>query len=94
MTDQSTAITNLFELLGRPVEAVVSDSGTSLTFISAETYDDDSLLPTIEDCGTMVTRAAETYDDDSLLPTIEDCGTMFMGSDWETHDNDSVQLLM
>ncbi|MCQ3810810.1 MAG: hypothetical protein KTV68_09685 [Acidimicrobiia bacterium] len=61
---------NLFELLGRPVDVVAPDRGTFLT-ASPETYDDDSLLPSIEDCGTMITRSnLETYDDDSVLPSM------------------------
>ena len=62
--------TNLFELLGRPVAAVASDSGARVT-ASPETYDDAGLLPWIADCGTLETRAAvETYDDDSVLPLM------------------------
>ena len=62
--------TNLFELLGRPVERTASDLGTSETR-TPETYEDAGVLPSIEDCGTTVTRADwETYDDDSLLPLM------------------------
>ena len=42
-----------------------------LTTTTAETYDDDSVLPAIEDCGTLITRSnLETYDDDSVLPSM------------------------
>ena len=61
---------NLFELLGRPVEAAASDRGTLVT-ASPETYDDAGVLPSIEDCGTLITRSnLETYDDDSVLPSM------------------------
>ena len=76
--------TNLFELLGRPVAAAGSDSGTQYT-ASPETFDDAGLLPSIADCGTLHTRdAMETYDDDSMLPSVADYGTVNSRADWAT----------
>lgn len=58
-------LTNLFELLGRPVALDVGDSSTRLT-ASPETYDDDGFLPGLGDINTMTTRAHETYDEDTV----------------------------
>ena len=77
--------TNLFELLGRPVEAVASNRGTLITD-SPETYDDAGVLPTIADSGGMITKAVETHDDDSMLPAIENCGTLITRSNLETDE--------
>lgn len=57
---------NLFELLGKPVANAGPDSGTVATF-TRETFDDDTLLPSVMDYGTADTRAVETFDDDTLL---------------------------
>lgn len=57
---------NLFELLGKPVVNAGPDSGTVATF-TRETFDDDTLLPSVMDYGTADTRAVETFDDDTLL---------------------------
>ena len=61
--------TNLFDLLGKPVADNSSDLGTVETF-TRETFDDDTLLPSIIDCGTIDTRAVETFDDDDTLLTL------------------------
>ena len=60
---------NLFELLGKPAASASSDSGTIVTY-TRETFDDDSLLPSILDYGTVDTRAIETFDDDDNLLTL------------------------
>lgn len=60
---------NLFELLGEPAVSASSDSGTIVTY-TRETFDDDSLLPSILDNGTVDTRAIETFDDDDTLLTL------------------------
>lgn len=83
--------TSLFDLLGRPVEGISSDSGTSQTFAPSETYDDDGLLPSMATVGTSVTKVdAETVDDDGLLPSIADFGTSITGVGPETHDDDGL----
>lgn len=61
--------TNLFDLLGKPAACASSDSGTIVTY-TRETFDDNSLLPSILDYGTVDTRAAETFDDDDTLITL------------------------
>lgn len=86
--------TNLFELLGRPVAAAVPDHGTFVTANPAETYDDDSVLSSTEDLGTVMTRAVETYDDDSMLPSVAESGTLVTRSNLETYDDDSVLPLV
>jgi len=86
--------TNLFELLGRPVAATVSDHGTFVTASPDETFDDDPVLSSIEDLGTAMTRAVETYDDNSTLPSVADSGTLVTRSNLETYDDDSVLPLM
>ena len=61
---------NLFDLLGKPVAHLGHDSGTVATF-TRETFDDDTLLPSIMDYGTTDTRAAaETFDEDDTLLTL------------------------
>lgn len=60
---------NLFDLLGEPVVNAGPDSGTVATF-TRETFDDDTLLPSIMDYGTADTRAVETFDDDTLLTLL------------------------
>ena len=56
-------LTNLLELLGRPVVLDRDDSNTRMTAMG-ETYDDDGLLPGLGDLSTMNTRGHETYDED------------------------------
>ena len=85
--------TNLFELLGRPVAASPSDRGTLVTD-SPETHDDTGLLPSVTDCGTLVTATpVETYDDDSVLPSLAECGTVITRA-VETYDDHSVLPLV
>lgn len=60
---------NLFDLLGEPLVNAGPDSGTVATF-TRETFDDDTLLPSVMDCGTVDTRAVETFDDDDTLLTL------------------------
>lgn len=81
--------TNLFELLGQPVATAPSDRGTSFTD-SPETYDDAGLLPSVTDCGTLVTATpTETYDDAGVLASLAECGTMITKA-VETYDDHSV----
>ena len=61
--------TSLFELLGKPAANTSPNSGTIVTY-TRETFDDDSLLPSILDYGTVDTRAIETFDDDNLLTLL------------------------
>ena len=61
--------TNLFELLGSPVASNGPNLGTVET-LTLETFDDDTLLPSVMDCGTVDTRAVETFDDDDTLLTL------------------------
>ncbi len=86
--------TNLFELLGRPVVAALSDQGTLVTASPGETYDDDSALPSIEDLGTATTRAGETYGGGSVVPSAAESGTLVTRSGLETYDDDSVLPLI
>ena len=92
--ERAVGRTNLFELLGRPVAAAVSDHGTFVTASPDETYDDDSVLPSIEDLGTAMTRTVETYDDDSMFPSAAESGTLVTRSNFETYDDDAVLPLM
>ena len=85
--------TNLFELLGRPVAVSPTDRGTLVTD-SPETYDDSGLLPSVTDCGSVLTATpVETYDDDAALPSPADCGTLITKA-VETYDDHSVLPLM
>ena len=85
--------TSLFELLGQPVAAAPSDLGTRFT-ASPETYDDAGVLPSVADCGTLVTATpTETYDDDAgVLASLAECGTMITRA-VETYDDHSVLTL-
>ena len=86
--------TNLFELLGRAVAIASPDRGTLVTD-SPETYDDAGLLPSVTDCGTVLTAApGETYDDNSMLPSLADLGTSLTRQDRETYDDNSMLPLM
>ena len=80
---------NLFELLGRPVPNVASDSGTRVS-ASPETYDDAGVPPSVADVGTAITRAAETYDDSMVIESVAERGTLVTRSNMETYDDDSV----
>ncbi len=85
--------TNLFELLGRPVATAPTDRGTLFTD-SPETYDDSGMLPSVADCGTVLTATpVETYEDDAALPSVADCGTVITKA-VETYDDHSVLPLV
>lgn len=84
--------TNLFELLGSPVQHISPHNGTVITAAPAgETYDDDDFVHSIADYGTYNTKQSyETYDDDGILPSVEDIGTTQTRRDHETFDDDAV----
>ena len=87
------ARTNLFELLGRPVGAAPTGRGTLVTD-SPETYDDSGVLPSVMDCGSVLTATpVETYDDDAVLPSLAECGTAITRA-VETYDDHSVLPLV
>ncbi len=61
---------NLFELLGRPVAASVSEHEALFASIPAG-HDNTGVRQTTAHSSTIATRAGwETYDDDSVLPTM------------------------
>ena len=85
--------TNLFELLGQPIAVASPDRGTLVTD-SPETYDDAGLLPSVTDCGTLLTATPEeTYDDDAALPSLVDLGTSITRHNAETYDDSTLPLM-